>query len=229
MSESPRFKSPFAASGEKSELPRFKSPLPSSGDRRSSLDSYGLRRPSELPFLPYRKSSAFTDDNGRKSSVASFHGDLVEEQVRRKWKAFWWRALTFTSIFLIGSVIGGLIGYYAIPGHRTTTTTTIISATPTNSSVATVATAVVDLGSESEKLAKQGPGGGNGGAVKAAHVTSSTSSKSSTRASPTSKATSTLATSTSSTSSTSSTTATSSALAAATNDWSSVRFPHNLT
>lgn len=92
-------------------FPRFVSPF----KRSDSIDIGPPVTPIVASALPRRLSVSFTGDKQRKSSVASFHGDLKAEQTRKSRRKFWFKALIFTTLFVVGLMSGVAIGHWGIP------------------------------------------------------------------------------------------------------------------
>lgn len=192
-----------------SELPRFKSPFGTSPEKRSvSPESDNTsRRGSAVPFFPKRLSLVLSGDGSRKGSVASFHGDLLEEKARKQRKAFWLKVLTCTSLVLLGLMAGILIGFYAIP-HPTSASSTAV-ATTTEAALAATTSGFAEVESKAKTNDKNNNVPVQKGSNKQVTSSSSTSSTS-TKATSSTLAT-TAKTSSTSTAKTSSSSATASA------------------
>lgn len=158
-----------------SELPRFNT---NSFDKDGSPTGSPPRTPTFLPkglSIPKRLSLSLASEKDRKPSVASFHGDLVAEKKTKQRRKFWWKALTFVTLFIVGVAVGTAIGYWAIPHHSDS------SAISTTSSTLSSTSDVVD--SEDGVKAKKK---GTTTSTTSSSIKTSSTSTSSTKASSTS-------------------------------------------
>lgn len=114
-----------------SELPRFKNNPFSATDAVETSPPGTPKRLSlakSLSAIPRRLSISLTGE--RKPSVAEFHGDLVQEKKMKNRRKLALKVFKFSTIFILGLVIGIVIGYWAIPhsSKSSVSTTTTDSA-----------------------------------------------------------------------------------------------------